>query len=228
MTTQKISEVIRKRIQDSGATFSANENIADFILDGELDLLQEELTVKMQDVLSSLVIDTDNDHNTKETASRVAKMYLKEVFSGRYSQKPKITEFPNAKHLDEIYTLGPISLRSACSHHLVEIEGDVWIGILPSDKVIGISKFARLLNWVANRPHIQEEMSVMLADELESLINPKGLAIVIKAKHHCMTWRGVKEKEVSMVNSVMRGQFREDPHAKKEFFDIIKGQGFTQ
>lgn len=222
-----ISETIRNRIIDSGETFFANENISEFIYDNELDELQDELATKMQEVLRTLIIDTDNDHNTKETAQRVAKMYLKEVFKGRYVPRPKITDFPNAKDLDEIYTLGPISLRSACSHHFVEIEGNVWIGIIPSDRVIGISKFARLLDWIATRPHIQEEMSIMLADELERLIKPKGIAIVIKAKHHCMTWRGVKEKDVSMVSSVVRGEFRDRPHLKKEFFDIIQGQGYS-
>lgn len=223
---KKISEVIKQRIEEDGGSYYANQNISNYIKDDELDLLQEELAQNLEVVLSTLIIDTKNDHNTQETAKRVAKMYLREVFSGRYLPQPSITDFPNAKELDEIYTLGPIDLRSACSHHFVEIEGSVWIGILPSDRVIGISKFSRLLNWIANRPHIQEEMSIMLADELEKIIKPKGLAIVIKAKHHCMTWRGVKEKNVSMVNSVMRGVFRDNSEVKKEFFDIIRSQGF--
>lgn len=221
-----ISEIIRERIKNDNGSFNANENISKYIKEGELDLLQEELAKNLQAMLNTLIIDTVNDHNTQETANRVAKMYLKEVFSGRYFERPTITDFPNAKELDEIYTIGPIDLRSACSHHFVEIEGSVWIGIMPSDRVIGISKFARLLNWISNRPHIQEEMSIMLADELELLIRPKGLAIVIKAKHHCMTWRGVKEKDVSMVSSVVRGVFRDNIALKKEFFDIIRGQGF--
>ena len=221
-----ISEIIRERIKNDNGSFNANENISKYIKEGELDLLQEELAKNLQAMLNTLIIDTVNDHNTQETANRVAKMYLKEVFSGRYFERPTITDFPNAKELDEIYTIGPIDLRSACSHHFVEIEGSVWIGIMPSDRVIGISKFARLLNWISNRPHIQEEMSIMLADELELLIKPKGLAIVIKAKHHCMTWRGVKEKDVSMVSSVVRGVFRDNIALKKEFFDIIRGQGF--
>ncbi len=224
--TLPISEIIRERIKNDNGSFNANENISKYIKEGELDLLQEELAKNLQAMLNTLIIDTVNDHNTQETANRVAKMYLKEVFSGRYFERPTITDFPNAKELDEIYTLGPIDLRSACSHHFVEIEGSVWIGIMPSDRVIGISKFARLLNWISNRPHIQEEMSIMLADELELLIKPKGLAIVIKAKHHCMTWRGVKEKDVSMVSSVVRGVFRDNIALKKEFFDIIRGQGF--
>ena len=223
----EISKVIKQRIKDANVSFVANENISEFIGDGELQLLQKEVEEKFQGVLESLIIDTENDHNTNETAKRVAKMYLTEVFKGRYSPRPKITDFPNAKELDEMYVLGPITIRSACSHHMVEIEGEAWIGVMPSERVIGISKFSRLLDWICSRPHIQEEMAVMLADELESLINPKGLAILIKAKHHCMSWRGVKEAESTMVNSVVRGIIKEKPHLKKEFFDIIRGQGYS-
>lgn len=224
--SEQVSKKIAGRINAEGATYVANDNISSFIKEGELDLLQLEVEEKVQALLESLVIDTETDHNTKETAKRVAKMYLHEVFKGRYHDKPRITDFPNAKELDELYVLGPITVRSACSHHFVEIEGECWIGIMPSDRVIGISKFARLVDWICSRPHIQEEMAVMLADEVESLIKPKGLALIIKAKHHCMTWRGVKEKEISMVNSVVRGVVKEDKSLKNEFFDIIKGQGY--
>lgn len=224
--SEKISKIISDRITKSGKSFVANDNISEFLMPGEIELLHEEVTENMQQLLNSLVIDTANDHNTKETAQRVAKMYLTEVFKGRYLPRPKITDFPNAKELDEVYTLGPITIRSACSHHMVEIDGKCWIGILPSERVIGISKFVRLVDWICSRPHIQEEMAVMLADELEELIRPKGLAIVIKATHHCMTWRGVKESGTTMVNSVVRGLMKE-PDLKSEFFDIIRGQGYT-
>lgn len=216
------AEAIKNRIKAAGASFHANDNIARFIQSGELDLLQAEVEEKIKGVLESLVIDTENDHNTQETAKRVAKMYLKEVFSGRYVEPPKITEFPNAKHLDEIYTLGPITIRSACSHHLVPITGRCWIGILPNDRVIGISKFVRLVNWVMARPQIQEEATVQLADIIENLIAPRGLAIVIEAQHQCMTWRGVKESETVMTSSVMRGVFRDKPEARAEFLRLIK------
>jgi GTP cyclohydrolase I len=177
-------------------------------------------------ILNALHIDTNNDHNTKETAKRVAKMYCREVFWGRFSPRPKITEFPNAKNLDQIYTLGPIQVRSACSHHFCPIMGKVWVGVIPSQKVIGISKFVRLSDWVMARPHIQEEAIVMLADELESLIKPIGLAVVMKAAHTCMTWRGVKETDTDMVTSVMRGEFMRNPSSKTEFLNIIASQGF--
>ena len=219
-----ISEVIRNRIKLQKKRFHANDNISDFINPGELAQLQKEVASRVRELLKSLVIDIENDHNSQETAERVAKMYLKEVFKGRYLARPTVTDFPNAKNLDEIYTLGPISVRSACSHHMVPIIGDCWIGIKPGEKVIGISKFARVADWVFSRPHIQEEAVMILADEIERLCEPKGLAILVKAKHYCMCWRGVKEPNTSMINSIVRGDFRHDPSLKQEFFELVKNQ----
>lgn len=224
----KVSEKIRKRIIEAGKPFHANDNIADFIeSSSELQALQLELQDALHEVLKSMVVDVENDHNTKETAKRQAKMFIHEVFKGRYHQRPRITDFPNAKKLDELYVVGPIDLRSACSHHFVPIIGQLWIGVMPSEKVIGLSKFSRLADWVLSRPHIQEEAVMMLADEIEELIKPIGLGIVMKAKHYCMSWRGVKEADCYMTNSIVRGQLREDKSLKSEFFDILKGQGFT-
>jgi GTP cyclohydrolase I len=198
-----------------------------------LDLTPEQIEAMLpavesacQGLLSSLLIDTMNDHNSKGTAKRMAKMYLKEVFHGRYSAMPKITAFPNAKALDEIYTVGPISIRSACSHHFAPILGEVWIGIIPGDEVIGLSKFARLTDWIFSRPQIQEEATIQLADILEEKIKPKALAVIVKADHLCMKWRGVKEPCSNMITSVMRGKFRENASAKSEFMSLIEGQGF--
>ena len=224
ISNKQISEVIRDRIKLQNKRFHANDNIADFINNDELEVLQKEVASKVRELLRSLIIDIENDHNSQETAERVAKMYLKEVFKGRYLKRPNVTDFPNAKNLDEIYTLGPISVRSACSHHMVPIIGDCWIGIKPGDKVIGISKFARVADWVFSRPHIQEEAVMILADEIERLCEPKGLAILVKAKHYCMCWRGVKEPNTSMINSIVRGDFRHDSSLKQEFFELVKQQ----
>ena len=224
ISSKLISEIIRDRIKSQKHRFHANDNISDFINPGELEILQKEVTSRVKDLLKSLVIDIENDHNTQETAERVAKMYINEVFKGRYHEKPKVTSFPNDKNLDEIYTLGPISVRSACSHHFVPILGECWIGIKPGNKVIGISKFVRVADWVFSRPHIQEEAVMILADEIEKLCEPKGLGIIIKAEHYCMKWRGVKEPNTSMINSVVRGDFRHDPSLKQEFFELIKQQ----
>ena len=161
-----VSLRIRERLQQAGVSFFANDNLADHLREGELEQLEIEVAGKVRDMLRSLVIDIDNDHNTEETAERVARMYLHEVFKGRYHKQPKIASFPNVKKLDEIYTVGPISVRSACSHHLVPILGSCWIGIKPGDRVIGLSKFARVADWVFSRPHIQEEAVMILADEI--------------------------------------------------------------
>ncbi len=216
------SERIRTRLKKAGQHFRANANIAAFIEDGEIDDLRAEVADKMQEVLSALVIDTENDHNTAETAQRVAKMFIDEVFSGRYRDAPSITAFPNVSQLKELMIVGPITVRSACSHHFCPIMGKVWIGVLPnaSSDLIGLSKYARLCDWIMSRPQIQEEAVVMLADELENRIKPDGLAVVMEADHLCMHWRGVKDGQSVMTNSVMRGAFLTDPDFRREFLSL--------
>lgn len=218
-----VSVKIRERLQAARKRFNANDNIAEFIEPGELERLLDEVTDKMQGVLSSLVIDTDTDHNTSNTARRVAKMYLNEVFKGRYVDMPTITEFPNAEHLNELLIVGPITVRSACSHHFCPIMGKVWIGVLPNEKtnVIGLSKYARLAEWVMGRPQIQEEAIVQLADLIERKTSPDGLALVMEATHFCMAWRGVKDNDSKMINSIMRGQFLNNSDLRKEFLSLI-------
>lgn len=227
-TTPKtaVSDRIRLRIQEAGQRFHANDNIAAFIHDGELDELRLEVERNLQDVLRSLVIDTQNDHNTAETAKRVAKMFVNEVFRGRYEKAPTATAFPNVSQLNELMIVGPITVRSACSHHLCPILGKVWIGILPnaSSDLIGLSKYARLAEWVMNRPQIQEEAVVMLADELEHRIRPDGLAIVMEASHLCMSWRGVKDDGALMRNSIMRGAFLKDSTLRGEFLSLLRNR----
>ena len=218
---------IRERLLAARKRFNANDNIADFIQPGELELLLDEVTDKMQGVLSSMVIDTDRDHNTHNTARRVAKMYLKEVFQGRYVKAPNITEFPNAEHLNELMIVGPITVRSACSHHLCPVIGKIWIGVLPNEhtNVIGLSKYARLAEWIMGRPQIQEEAVVQLADLIQEKTQPDGLAIVMEASHYCMGWRGVKDMDSKMINSVMRGAFLKDPNLRREFLALIPRKG---
>lgn len=223
MTT---TEQIRLRLRSAGVPFAANDNIAPHLQPGELDQIEGDVRDAFQAVLAALVIDTDTDHNTRETAARVARMYVHEVFKGRYLPPPKVTDFPNAKHLDEIYTVGPITVRSACSHHFVPITGQCWIGVKPGERIIGLSKFNRLVEWVMARPQIQEEAAIMLADTIEDLIAPEGIAVIVKAKHLCMTWRGVKDNGTQMVTSVMRGIFRDEAKARAELMDILRGQGF--
>ena len=218
-----VSVKIRERIKASKKRFNANDNISEFIQPGELAKLLDEVESKMKGVLESLVIDTETDHNTGETARRVAKMYLNEVFNGRYVKAPNITEFPNAEHLNELMIVGPITVRSACSHHFCPVIGRVWIGVMPNEhtNVIGLSKYARLAEWIMGRPQIQEEAVVQLADLIQQKTQPDGLAIVMEATHFCMGWRGVKDVDSKMINSVMRGAFLKDPNLRREFLALI-------
>jgi GTP cyclohydrolase IA len=222
---ESVAVRIRRRLQSAGKRFHANDNIHDFIEPGELDALQDEVAAGMRGVLESLVIDIESDHNTQETAKRVAKMYVREVFGGRYTPIPPVTEFPNVSLLNELMIVGPITVRSACSHHFCPIMGRVWVGVMPNEQsaLIGLSKYARLIDWVMSRPQIQEEAIAQLADLLQEKMQPDGLAIVMEADHFCMQWRGVKDMNSQMVNSIMRGSFLKDANLRREFLSLMPG-----
>ena len=224
--TIPVSQKIRTRLQAAQQRFHANDNIASYIEPGELPQLREEVEGKLLDVLQSLVIDTDGDHNTRGTARRIARMYLDEVFRGRYEVKPHVTEFPNVERLNELMIIGPITVRSACSHHLCPILGKLWIGVLPNEhsNLIGLSKYSRLADWVMSRPQIQEEAVTHLADLLSASMQPDGLALVMEADHFCMQWRGVKDTDSQMINSVMRGAFLKNANLRAEFLALIKNR----
>ncbi len=222
-TTLPVSARIRARIQEARQRFHANDNISAFIAPGENDALLDEVACKMKGVLESLVIDTESDHNTHDTARRVAKMYLTEVFRGRYVPAPPVTEFPNAERLNELMIVGPITVRSACSHHFCPIMGRLWIGLMPNEhsNLIGLSKYSRLAEWIMSRPQIQEEAITQMAELLMTKVSPDGLAVIMEADHFCMHWRGVKDSETKMVNSVMRGSFLKNPALRREFLSLI-------
>jgi GTP cyclohydrolase I len=224
---KNLSEVIRERLKKAGARFHCNDNISDYVTQKEVDQLVDEVAEKMQGVLESLVIDTENDHNTQDTARRVAKMFVKETFSGRYLPTPKVTAFPNLGY-KSLYTTGPISIRSTCAHHFQNIVGRCWVGIVPNGEVIGLSKFNRLVHHICERPQIQEEMTTQIAEALKQYAKTENIAVVVKAEHHCMTQRGVREHESDMTTAIMLGAFETDPALKKEFYDIclsMKGHG---
>jgi GTP cyclohydrolase I len=224
----KISDTIRARVLARKKSFRANDNIADCIEPGELAALTQEVAGQVEGVLKSLVIDVENDHNTQETAQRVARMYVEEVFSGRFQPVPDLTAFPNVNSYDEMYLVGPITIRSTCAHHLQNIRGNCWIGIYPGTNVLGLSKFYRLTEWIASRPQIQEEMTIQIADLVEAETEAEGLAVVVKAEHMCVTHRGVREHGSDMTTSVLRGVLRDNPETRAEFFRLLQGmKGFS-
>ena len=220
--TEPVSSRIKERIEQAGKRHFANDNISEFLLEGELDELQSEVEGKVREMLKSMVIDVESVHNTQDTARRVAKMFLREVYRGRFEEAPNLTEFPNIAATSELTLVGPIKVRSACSHHLCPIMGQVWIGILPdaNSNLIGLSKYARMTDWVMSRPQIQEEAVAMLADELEARTKPAGLAVVMEADHFCMHWRGVKDDGSKMTSSIMRGEFLTDASLRREFLSL--------
>ena len=226
-SSQPVSALIRARIAAAKQRFHANDNIAQFMEPGDLDALITEVEGKFKGVLDSLVIDTESDHNTQDTARRVAKMYLTEVFRGRYMAAPPVTEFPNAERLNELMIVGPVTVRSACSHHFCPIMGRLWIGIMPNEhsNLIGLSKYARLAEWIMSRPQIQEEAITQMAELLMTKVSPDGLAVVMEADHFCMHWRGVRDSGAKMINSVMRGSFLKNAPLRREFLSLINLKG---
>lgn len=217
---KNLSQIIRERILAANARYHSNDNIADFINENEIEGLVDEVAEKMEGVLQSLIIDTENDHNTQDTARRVAKMFVKETFSGRYRPVPKITAFPNMGY-KSLYTTGPISIRSTCAHHFQNVVGKCWVGIVPEDEVIGLSKFNRIVHHIAERPQIQEEMTTQIAEALRKYAKTENIAVVVKAEHFCMSQRGVKEHDSDMSTAIMLGAFSKDPALKSEFYQIL-------
>ena len=215
------SEAILDYLKKSNINHFANDNISRYVDERDLPEIEAEVAEAFEGVLKALIINTEDDHNTKDTAERVAKMYVQEIFKGRYIDPPKVTAFPNVKQYDQIYMSGPMSINSTCAHHFQPITGNAYVGIFPGEKVIGLSKFNRMVDWIASRPQIQEEMTEQIADMIEKETEAKGVAVIVKAEHFCMTARGVKEHESDMVTSVVRGIFRDEPAIKAEFFSLL-------
>ena len=221
MMYKKFSDELRKRMTTIKHKHFANDTIFAYLDPGDVKLIECEVAEAFEDVLKALVINTTDDHNTKDTAHRVAKMFVHEIFRGRYYPPPEVTSFPNAKEYDQIYVSGPISINSTCAHHFQPITGQAYVGVFPGKRVVGLSKFNRIVDWIASRPQIQEEMTEQIADMVEKETEAQGVAVVIKAEHFCMTARGVKEHESEMMTSVVRGMFRDEPATKAEFFSLL-------
>ncbi|MDI9335816.1 MAG: GTP cyclohydrolase I [Gammaproteobacteria bacterium] len=233
MENLKISDKIRTRIKEENLkrmdglvdekTYYANDNISEFIHPGEMELLVEEVEGRVLDLLKSLVIDVENDPNSSGTARRVAKMYLHEVFQGRYYPRPTATTFPNSKNTNGLQIIGPMTVRSACSHHLCPVLGKLWIGIKvhPGNALLGLSKFLRLSQWILTRPQIQEDAVVMLADTFSQTLKSEHIAIVMQTQHFCKTWRGVKDEHSLMISTEYRGDFLMDAQLRQELLNLI-------
>ncbi len=181
---------------------------------------------KLEELFDVLSIDYRNDHNTADTPRRVAKMFVEELFCGRYAAPPSITEFENALGYDELIVTGPIDVRSTCAHHLMPIVGHACVGIVPSKdgRIIGLSKYDRIISHFASRPQIQEELVKQVGEYIDAVTQPVGLAVRISAVHFCKTHRGVRAPLRSrMVSTAFFGSLRSDLSLKQRFLQECIG-----
>lgn len=220
----EVSNLIKQRIKAANAQFKACDNISSFINEEELPLLVNEINYKFQQVLDSLVIDTENDPNSKDTAKRLAKMYVYELMSGRYDPRPDVTSFPNeGEGRFEGMLVVRAEIRSMCSHHHQPVKGVCYIGIIPTGRVIGLSKYVRIAQWCARRGQLQEELVNQIAREIMTATDTENVAVYIEATHGCMDNRGVMAHSSMTQTSAVHGLFHNNS-VKQEFFDNIKLQ----
>lgn len=219
--TEKVSDIIKQRLKDSNKRFWAGDNIAEFIKDDEKMKLVAEVAEQFENVLQSLIIDTENDPNSKGTAKRLAKMYLNEIMSGRYDPAPDCTAFPNigdSKYQGMLVVKSEI--KSMCSHHHQTVSGIAYIGILPTDKVIGLSKYTRIAQWCARRGTLQEELCNDIAREIQKATESEDVAVYLKLSHGCCENRGIMAHDSTTQTTVLHGKFNKDD-VKTEFFNNI-------
>lgn len=219
-----VSELIKERIRVANAQYKACDNISSFVYDQELPALVDELREKFQSVLDTLIIDTENDPNSKDTAKRLAKMYVYELMAGRYQPMPDVTSFPNeGENRFEGMLVVRAEIRSMCSHHHQPVKGVCYIGIVPTGRVIGLSKYVRIAQWCARRGQLQEELVNQIAKEIMKATETENVAVYIEATHGCMDNRGVMAHSSMTQTSAVHGLFHNNS-VKQEFFDNIKLQ----
>ena len=221
----KISQKIKERLDAAGARAWANDNISDYMEEGEKQKLIEEAMPAFESVLQSLVIDTETDPNSQDTARRMAKMYINEIMSGRYDPMPNPSSFPN--YIENGYE-GMLVVRSEltslCSHHHQTVKGVAYIGIIAGPKLLGLSKYSRIAQWVARRGTLQEELNVMIADKIQEITGTEHVGVYVQATHGCCENRGIMAHSSLTQTTVLRGAFKNEPDVRKEFIDNVKLQ----
>ena len=221
----KISQKIKERIDAAGGRSWANDNISQYLEEGDKQKLIDEAMPAFENVLKSLVIDTETDPNSMDTARRMAKMYINEIMSGRYDVMPNPSAFPN--YIEGGYE-GMLVVRSEltslCSHHHQTVKGVAYIGIIAGPKLLGLSKYTRIAQWCARRGTLQEELNVMIANAIQEQTGSENVGVYVQATHGCCENRGIKAHSSLTQTTVLRGAFKDDPATKKEFIDNVKLQ----
>ena len=225
MTEKYLSQSIRERMRREGKRFWAGDNISDHVTEQEKSILIDEATEAFESVLDTLLIDRENDPNSRGTARRLAKMYYNEIMAGRYDPAPDCTAFPNDS--DDRYEgmlVVRSEIRSMCSHHHQPVSGVAYIGILAAHKLIGLSKYTRIAQWCSRRGTLQEELCNDIAREIMKVTESRDVGVYIQATHGCCENRGIMAHSSLTQTTVLHGAFRTDPAVKKEFTDNIKLQ----
>ena len=225
MSKYKVSETIRNNLKASNKRFWAGDNISEYITKENKELLIDEATEAFEAVLDTLLIDRENDPNSRGTARRLAKMYYTEIMAGRYEDAPDATAFPNdSSDRYEGMLVVRSELRSMCSHHHQPVKGVAYIGIIAAQKLIGLSKYTRIAQWCATRGTLQEELANDITREIMRVTGSENVAVYIQATHGCCENRGIMAHSSLTQTTVLKGAFKTDPDTKKEFFDNINLQ----
>ena len=220
-----LGDHLRFKMKRDNKRFWAGDNISDYLKEGDKERLIDEATEAFELVLDRLLIDRENDPNSKGTARRLAKMYFNEIMAGRYEPTPNATAFPNDTEgkYDGMLVVRS-ELKSMCSHHHQPVSGVAYIGIIAGPKLIGLSKYSRIAQWCARRGTLQEELCMDIAREIEFATGSSDVAVYIQATHGCCENRGIMAHSSLTQTTVLRGAFKDDAAVKKEFFDNIKLQ----
>ena len=225
MSEKNLSQVIRERMKADNKRFWAGDNISEYVDHNVMPELIDEAAKAFESVLDTLLIDRENDPNSKGTARRLAKMYYQEIMAGRYEPAPDATAFPNdsADRYEGMLVVRS-ELRSMCSHHHQPVSGVAYIGIIAANKLIGLSKYTRIAQWCARRGTLQEELCNDIAREISKATDSENVAVYIQAVHGCCENRGIMAHSSLTQTTVLKGSFNTDGNTKKEFFDNIKLQ----
>ena len=225
MAEKNLAQVLREQMRSNGKRFWAGDNVSEFVDEDKKQQLINEATVAFENVLDTLLIDRENDPNSKGTARRLAKMYYNEIMAGRYDPAPEATAFPNdsADRYEGMLVVRS-ELRSMCSHHHQPVSGVAYIGIIAANKLIGLSKYTRIAQWCARRGTLQEELCNDIAREISRATDSSNIGVYIQATHGCCENRGIMAHSSLTQTTVLKGVFSTDPAVKKEFMDNIKLQ----
>jgi GTP cyclohydrolase I len=220
-----LGDAIRFKMKREKKRFWAGDNISDYVTNEDKEKLIDEATGAFETVLDRLLIDRENDPNSKGTARRLAKMYFNEIMGGRYDPAPDATAFPNdsADRYEGMLVVRS-ELRSMCSHHHQPVSGVAYIGIIAANKLIGLSKYTRIAQWCARRGTLQEELCNDIAREIMKATASENVAVYIQAIHGCCENRGIMAHSSLTQTTVLKGAFNTDPGTKKEFMDNVKLQ----